>query len=325
MTPWQLSRFSTGQRTVGTRSLPPDYLRAGQLATAVFRRLGITYDIDTGQQVLGRRPGSEEQQRIDRELSRLLSVPSLRPALTGSGGRGIPANEAGTPSLAGKVRILDNQTQYAIKRYQLQMLVMGLEDQPNLDTIVRDVWREFGITPGEIPRIVDQERKVTALYVIFRAGIDAPGFYHPGDDIFYLAPGFDINSPLHRAVARHETVHLLAGRNRTLEAFIRRYTRRRFLPYWSTFEEGMADLIAQEASTEEERRQIERIRAADTATTTQGTTTVERDAIAPYEGEVRIMRQIMGELGRETVFRAYFTGTIPDRLFTSLESRVRNP
>jgi hypothetical protein len=329
MTPWQLSQQpQSGFAATGPQ--PPawalsrfaDYARAGRLAQSVFAHYRITFDVDGGPRVLGRLPSAAELAILNRSLSRILNLQNVRTLIGGSGGRGIPGGSR-NPNIQGRVRIANNANEFGIKRYQLEIAVLGVggQNQSQLDTAVRQVWQQFGITPGTSAIISDQERRIAVLVQAISASGN-PGFYHPGDDVIYLEPNINLQAAAGRDVARHETVHLLGGRDQTRQAFVARYGRANYLPYWSTFEEGTAEFLARES-----RPQGQRAPTSTTSTTTSGSTTVTVTVGPGYDQEVRIMRNIMNnrQVGRQALLQAYFTGTIPAIVFQLLEQALGAP
>jgi hypothetical protein len=323
MSPWQLSQVP--ESTFTQQSSDPrlqDYRRAWQLLRAVFNSLNVNTDIDGSSTVPpGRAPNTREMEVINRNFSQILDQPNVRANVSGTGGRGIPSQAgSSTPGMQGRVRILTNNTDYGIKRYQLEMQVLGLSGQNSagMDEGVRSLWTQFGINPAANAVITEQERKV-AVFFMATSETANPGFYHPMDDLIYIRPGVNLLSPEGSAVVRHETVHFLGGRNRTLQAFRTKFGDA-FLPYWSTFEEGIAELITEESTPAGEAPAPEGSR-----TIRNGSTEVTIESTGVYREQVRIMRLIMGDgrVGRPLLMQAYFTGVIPDVIFDLLRQNVR--
>ncbi|MEO1208795.1 MAG: DUF4157 domain-containing protein [Cyanobacteria bacterium J06638_20] len=285
-----------------------DYVRASQFIRSLFTAYGITFDAERDTRVLGRDPTPEELAILNANLNQILGVANVRESVTDPEGRGVPtAPGSTTPSLQGRAKVLNTLAEYSIKRFQLQWLVAGSYGLPieEIDRGVRSLWTEQGITASADARITDQERRATALVASrAHAGLE-PGFYFPPNDMFYLAPGSDLRQASVQDVARHETVHLLGGRDRTRQAFVERYGTPRYINLWRPFEEGMAELINLESSP--------------TATSPGGAIT--GSAYGPF---VAMMRRIMGHpgVGRAILFRAYFTGIIPDLIFQRLEAEL---
>lgn len=323
MTPWQLSRlpasaFAPGTSDPSSRARFEDFARASLLARLILAENGVTFDIDSATAPpVGREPSAAELAILDRSLSQILRVQNVR-GLVVRRGRARLQGPSSSPSLQGRVRILSSQRDFGIKRYQLEMSVVGLAGQniTELDRNVRDMWTSRGISTGSRPTITDQERRVILFLGSMMARV--PGFYHPNDDMIYLEPNINLQQLQGQEVARHETVHLLGASNATLNAFRRRYGSG-FLPYWSTFEEGMAELITQESIPSGQIAPQQPGR-----TTTTGTTSVTVNQTPAYGNEVRIMRQIMRhrDVGRENLFRAYFTGAIPAIVLRLLEEQL---
>ncbi len=329
LTPWQLAQQQQSA-FVPIDPNPPDWLlssyadyaRASQLARLVFVSSQITYDVDAGSRILGRQPNTRELAVLNRNLSSILNLRGVRSALGQRGARAVPGS-SGNPSLQGRVRIAQNTVEFGIKRYQLEMLVLGLggQNQSQLDQAVQGLWQQFNISPGSTYSITNQEQRIAALVTLIGARGN-PGFYHPGDDIIYLEPGTNLRSAMGSEVARHETVHLLGGRDQTRLAFVAHFGQDRYLPYWSTFEEGIAELLSRES-----RPPGQAAPAPTTTTNRSGSTTVIATSVAAYQEEVRIMRGIMNNprVGRQRLLRAYFTGNIPRNIFGLLSRAIRNP
>ena len=323
MSPWELSQVP--ESTFTQQSSDPrlqDYHRAWRLIRTMFSQLHVNTDIDASTPVPpGRVPNTREMEVINRNFSQILNQPNVRSSVSGSGGRGIPSQTgSSTPSMGNRVRILTNNTDYGIKRYQLEMQVLGLggQNSAGMDEGVRSLWTQFGINPAANAVITEQERKA-AVFFMATTQTANPGFYHPNDDLIYIRPGVNLLSPEGSAVVRHETVHLLGGRNRTLQAFRTKFGSS-FLPYWATFEEGIAELITEESTPAGEAPAPEAPR-----TVRDGSSTVTVESIGVYRDEVRIMRIIMNDsrVGRPALMQAYFTGNIPDVIFDLLRQNVR--
>ncbi|HEX6288341.1 MAG TPA: DUF4157 domain-containing protein [Herpetosiphonaceae bacterium] len=318
MTPWELAQVPEGRlnlaestaRAMGVTPDGPsfdDYRRARRFVRALHSQYGITFDVEREQRILGRVPTADELTILDRLLGQILGVGNVRQSLGQPGARGVPTATGSTrPSLQGRARILNDLAEYSIKRFQLQWLVAGGYGRPTseVDRDVRSLWTEQGITPPATAVITEQERRATAL-VAFRAfaGLE-PGFYFPPDDMFYLAPSSNLRTPAVQAVARHEAVHLLGGRERTRRAFIERFGADRYIQYWRPFEEGISELIAIEATPANQQGSP----GAPGVPNTQ----------SGYGAYVTLMQRIMNIIGREALFQAFFTGNIPNRIFELL-------
>jgi hypothetical protein len=330
ITPWQLSQVSDEQfnRLSGsrTRSGEPgieDYRRARQLVRAVFRAYNVTFDIDNPPSTpLGREPTPRELRILDANLTQILASGggNIRRLVSGPGGRGVPTHGTSrTPTLEGRVRITRTLGEFVAKRYQLETLISsGLRQNTTLlDSEVAVLWRQFGIQPGSSPHITDQERRV-ATFKLLEAS--AAGFYHPPDDIIYFPPTVNLSMPATRDIARHETAHLLGGRERTRQAFIRRFGTANYMHYWEPFEEGMAELITQES-----RPVGQRVPSSTIATSRSGSTIVTVEAGgSQYEQYVQWIRRLIAlhSRNRNLLLQAFFTGNIPETIFSLL---IRNP
>jgi len=233
MSSWQLSRISpetftqapTGDPAIARQYV--DYARASRLAKAIYSETRVTFDIEHENRRLGRAPTPAELRVIDSLMRSVLAVPNVSASLAAPGARGVPTPEgSNSPSLSGHAMVLRDRTEYGIKSFQLQWLVAGSLGlpTPELDQGVQQEWARLNIQPGEHPVITGQERRVVAFETAISMMSLIPGFYFPPDDTFYLAPqAADLSAPETQTVARHEIVHLLGGRERTRQAFIRRY------------------------------------------------------------------------------------------------------
>jgi uncharacterized protein DUF4157 len=312
-TAWQLAQlpqFTPAATTAASAGGPAmqDYARANVFIRALFSRYHITFDVDREQRILGHEPTPQQLQIMNRLMGQALAVPGVSQAVSSPGARGVPAAPgSSSPSLQGHARVLNDGTEYSIKRYQLQWLVAGLPDKPlaELERDVRSEWQEIGTQPAANAVITEQERRAVALIAsVSHMGIE-PGFYFPPDDIFYLAPNADLSDPRVQNTARHETMHLLGGRERTRQAFVQRFGTPHYIRYWSPFEEGMAELINMEAT-----------RATSAPVCAPGLPPTE----SAYGGNITLMCRLIGQpgMGRDVVFQAYFTGNIPDSIFQFL-------
>jgi hypothetical protein len=319
MSSWQLSQISPetfAQAPAGDAGIArqyADYARASRLAKKIYSDFGVTFDIERENRRLGRTPTPAELRVIDSLMRSVLNVPNVRTSLGAPGARGAPTPAgAAEPSLSGHAMVLRDRTEYGIKSFQLQWLVVGSLGlpTPELDKGVRQEWERLGIQPGEHPTVMNQERRVVAFESAISMMSIIPGFYFPPDDTFYLAPqASDLSAPETQTVARHEIVHLLGGRDRTRQAFLRHYGAERYITYWRPFEEGMAELINMEANP------------AQTGLSAPGAP----DTSSGYGEYVHMMNELMRQPGmsRDRLFEAYFTGNIPDQVFEWLQTRVR--
>lgn len=330
ITPWQLSqvsdeqfnRLSVSRRRSGEPGIE-DYRRARQLVRAVFRAYNVTFDIDNPPSTpLGRVPTPRELRILDANLTQILASGggNIRRLVSGPGGRGVPTHGTSrTPTLEGRVRITRTLGEFVAKRYQLETLVSsGLrQNTALLDSEVAVLWRQFSIQPGSSPHITDQERRV-AIFKLLEAS--AAGFYHPPDDTIYFPPTVNLSMPATRDIARHETVHLLGGRERTRQAFIRRFGTADYMRYWEPFEEGMAEFITQES-----RPVGQRVPSTTIATSRSGSTTVTVEAGgSQYEQYVQWIGRLIAldSRNRDLLLQAFFTGNLPATVFRLL---IRNP
>ncbi len=334
ITPWQLSQVSDEQfnRLSGsrTRSGEPgieDYRRARQLFQAVFLAYKVTFDIDNPPSTpFGRVPTPRELRILDANLTQILgsSGGSIRRLVSGPGGRGVPTRGASrTPTLEGKVRITRTLGEFVAKRYQLEMLVSSGLRQNNalLDREVTVLWRQFGIQPGSSPRITDQERRV-AIFKLLE--VNAAGFYYPPDDIIYFPPSVNLRKPAVRDIARHETVHLLGGRERTRQAFVTRFGTDNYIRYWEPFEEGMTELLSQESRPVGQSTPTPTIETYTEASGSSNTTVTVEAGGSQYEQYVQWLRRLMTleSRNRDMLLQAFFSGNISENVFQLL---IRNP
>jgi len=207
---------------------------------------------------------------------------------------------------------LTQEAEFLIKRYQLQWLVAGAAQRPlsDLQRFVRNTWTEMGIQNADDAVITEQELRAISLALLRDDLPFTPGFYSPIDDVFYLSPGSNLSDPEVQSTVRHETTHLLAGRERTRQAFAQKYGTPKYIRLWEPFEEGMAELINMEAS-----------RPKTAPVCSPGLPQTK----SSYGSKVDLMCQLIGTagMGRDFVFEAYFTGNIPDAIFKFLEQRAR--
>ncbi len=336
MSPWELAHAPAGAFLPASATSIfaaefADFARAARFVTALYGQMGVTFDPDRAG-VLGRAPTAAELTVLDAGLGRLLARPNVQPLLAGPGGRGVPTQAgSATPTLAGRVRIASTALEYGIKRYQLEVTVVGLAGQnvASIDATVRQLWPQLGVTAAASAAITDQERKAVLLFAL-RTGGANPGFYHPGDDLIYLPAATNLQNAADAEVARHETAHLLSAGEPLRRAFVARYGSAfvasfgvpRYVPYWSALNEGVTELLSREA-----RPPGQQAPSSTTSSTTSGSTTVTVVTGPAYDREVRIVQALMQDpaVGREAVLRAYFTGVVPDRVFQLLETALGAP
>jgi hypothetical protein len=312
LTPWQLRELSAEELErvdagtfTGPGPRPADYARARRLARAVLR-----FDIDTPPGP-GRDPssggcsGPSEMQILDRNLSQILASNGIAGRLSGR-----PLErENGQPSLRGRVRIATREG-LAAAMYRLELHVSGISaSSGRADDMVRELWTANGITPAADARITPQERRI-ALYALYAAAPPIPnGLYQVQEDRIYIPEFADLHRPEGAFLARHETAHLLGGRERTRTAFMRRFGSS-WMEWWQPFEEGMAELVTLESLPPGQTAPPPPVLDLGGGSTVVG----ER-----YEGYVRMMRNITrNPADRELMFSAYFSGNIPERVFELL-------
>ena len=331
--PWQLAQVPAGRfaliESAGFDPVGPrasDYARAAQLARAVLTRLRLPNDLEAGGSPPVGEPVTDPARLalLDQGLARLLARPGVSEAMAAPGVRPPPRGASGAPSLAGRVRIARNPIEYAGKFYELMVFVVGVSQVagPDADARIPPLLSRAGIQPGPSPRFTPQERRLATLDNLARMQ-PVPAFTHPFDGVFYLPPGSDVSVPTTAFTALHETGHLVSGHREVLAAFQRRYGTR-FFSYWSTFNEGVTDLLAREAALPGQRGG-ERV-VSTTTTPGSGRTGAQENTLIEgpgYGNEVRIVTGIIQEVGRAAVLRAYFTGEVPARIFEILERQVR--
>lgn len=278
-----------------------DYARAWSMVRCVrdFHKIRVDPD-HVG--LLGREPNDDEWPVLRRTLSKIMRQNDVGALVRGPGGRGDP----GPQPLAGKVRIADPLS-FGIKRYQLETAISSIG--AGADPRVRQWWAESSckITAKPDAHIVDQERRMAVLSEkIMEVKGSKGGFYLVQDDAIYLTEttakdlvGTTADSKDAAVTAGHEMVHLLAGRERTRNAFMAYFPGQRWICYWSAFEEGMAEITASDAL---------------------GAASGGEQRI--YAKNVELMRGIMRDLGEEPVRRAYFTGTPGRDIFEALRAQL---
>ena len=317
MTPWQLSRVSEEEFAQAEAGQQPtsepriaDYRRARQLA-----RAALTFDIDSPPGP-GRDPTEEELEILDRNLSQLLASGNIQALVSGQGGRGgrgLPTSGSGsTRTLRGRVRIA-TRAGFAAARYRLQLTVVGIsQNTSQIDARVAQLWQQHRITASPSARVTEQERRL-AMYNIFLqqpwvVGL-ANGLYQVREDRVYIPEIVNLSTSRGSFLARHETAHLIGGGERLREAFVRRFGTN-WLEWWNPFNEGMAELIARESlPSGQTPPPPAQIRLSETLTISE-----ER-----YNQYVIWMQNIArNRQDRELIFRAYFTGNVPEGVFELL-------
>jgi hypothetical protein len=325
ITPWQLSVTPPERLEAPAGSTPPatdptyaDYARARRVIRVLQNLKNLTYDYETDFSPAGRDANPTELQILDRNLSQLLGTFNVRGLVTGTGGRGLPTAPGGTsPSLAGRARVVDSIGDFAGKRYQLERWAGAdrFMNTPNteLERQVRGIWADpaAGVTAAANARVTTAEKVAVAWFQGAMFSALEPAFYHPGEDKFYLSPHIHLDTLEGEDVARHETVHLLGGRETTRQAFITRFGAS-WKTYWKPFEEGMAEFVNTSSRT-----------PAQTPPSAAG-------AGGIMSGYVQALRQVRTliaapNMGRDAVMRAYFTGQIPATMFQAWQQIVDNP
>ena len=319
MTAWQIAHlpdveFGPPPSDEQARRRLSDFERTRRFARAIFAAYAITFDADADTtRVVGRDPTPQELQILNSQLSRILNLPGVQAKVAGPDGRGVPtAQGSAQPSMQRRVRVVQTPGEYGIKRYQLQVKVVGIgQNVAPIDALVKERWRLHNITADPNGQITEQERRA-AILASFADNPVAPGFYNPIDDTIYLSHFVKLERPADVAVARHETVHFLGGREATRKAFVARYGATDYLRYWCIFEEGLAEMLSSESASPDEKKPSE-------STTISSGTTVTVEVTGAYEPEVAIMKGVVAKLGRDVVLGAYFSGNLPEPLFKLLE------
>ena len=308
MTPWQLSQMPEDDVECAAGTAAPgrpkvsDYVRA-----RLFARRNLEFDIDTPPGP-GRDPTAQELIVLNRDLSELLATPGVQEAMGDRGGVGQLPNEAGRPTLRGRVRLATIQglgaARYRLDKY-LGLLVSSAE------ALQREQSQQ--IPTSDSPVVTDQERGVADYYKHAHAPPIPNGLYQVQEDRIYVLET-NLMNPSNAFVSRHETAHLISGGERVRQAFVRRFGSQ-WLEWWEPFNEGMAELISIESLP-----QGQAPPPAPTYTTPGGVI-VEGQR---YEEYVEQMRQITADpANRELFLRAFFTGDIPERVFELL-AQARN-
>lgn len=322
MTSWQLAHEDPLRLVAPAGSTPPatdptydDYARAQRIVRWLHNFKNLTYDYETDMRPAGREPTAPELAILDRNLAQLLSTFNVRSLVTGAGGRGLPTAAGGTTAtLAGRVRIVSSLGDFAGKRYQLERFA-GADRFMNipaaqLNTMVQSAWTDTNIgIPAAAGARATTPEKVALVW--FQAAMGAslePAFYHPGEDRFYLSSNVDLTTLEGSDTARHETVHLLGGRETTRQAFITRFGTN-WMRYWKPFEEGMAEFVNVSSRT-----------PAQTPPSATGTGGIMSGYVNYYRKVLRLIA--LPGVGRDAVMQAYFTGVIPATMFTQWQNVV---
>jgi Domain of unknown function (DUF4157) len=308
MTPWELrnlpeENFAGATAAASGKAGPRliDYARARRLAQAV-----LTFDIDAPRSQ-GREPSAEELTVLDRNISQLLDSNSIRSRLSN---RPLPSR-GGASSLTGKVWIASQQG-FAAGRYRLEKLVSTI-DQATADTEVRNMWQRYQIRAERDARVTPQERQI-ALFQVFAHEPRIPnGFYQAQEDTVYIPDFVNLRTTEGAYLARHETAHLLGGREATRSAFMRRFGAA-WMEWWFPFEEGLAELVSIES--------LPAGQAPPPPPTLDlgGGASVQGERYDEYVVWARSMTADPGN--KEIVLQAYFSGNVPERVF-ELFARAR--
>jgi hypothetical protein len=320
LTPWQLRELPEEELTrvdasafSGSEPRPADYLRARRLAQAV-----LSFDIDTPPGP-GREPsssgcsGPSEMQVLDRNLAQILGSNRIASRLTNP----LP-REGGQPSLRGRVW-LATRDGMAAARYRLELHIAGVSAaSAAAATQVRGLWTAHGISAAPDARITQQERRIAAYSQFALAPAVPNGLYQVAENRIYIPDFVDLTQPEGSYLARHETAHLIGGRDRLRLAFLRRFGGS-WLEWFNPFNEGMAELVSMESLPAGQSPPAPPMRDVG------GGRSVGGDR---YEEWVGWMQNIARDpADRELMFRAYFTGDIPERVFELIarERRVALP
>ncbi len=317
LTPWQISQvsdseFSAGSADAGVKQQVADYERTKRLALAVYKDYGIKFDMDVDKaRVVGREPTTEELAVLDKQLASIVGLPGVTKALGSQGARPVPGGAK--PTLKGKVSIATTPGEYGIKRYQLELAITSGfgKDTSAIDNEVRRLWATYKISGGAP---TDQERHL-AMFAFFANNPIVPGFYSPLDDMIHLSHFVDLKKTDDVEVARHETLHLIGGRDKTRQAFVARYGQTDYIRHWCIFEEGTAQLLTLESAPPDAKKPATGPNAPAPPPTKQGESTVEVVKEPAYQEEVKFMKDVMSKAGRDVVLEAYFSGVVPEKLF----------
>jgi hypothetical protein len=322
MTPWNLAHEDPLRLVASPGSTPPasdptydDYRRARSVIRFLHNFKNLTYDYETDHRAAGRDPTAAELQILDANLSQLLSTFNVRALVTGPGGRGLPTASGGTTAtLAGRARIVDSLGDFAGKRYQLERWAGAnrfMNTPPaQLDTMVRSIWSDpaVGVTAAPGARVTTAEQVAAVWFQAALFSTLEPAFYFPDEDKFYLSSHVNLNTLEGQDTARHETVHLLGGRETTRQAFIARFGAN-WMQYWKPFEEGMAEFINISSRT-----------PAQIPPSVAGSGGI-MSGYGQYYRKVQRLIALPG-VGRDMVLQAYFTGNISSALFQQWQQVV---
>lgn len=322
MTPWNLAHEDPLRLVAPAGSTPPateptydDYARARQVIRFLHNFKNLTYDYETDHRAAGREPTPAELQILDSNLSQLLSTFNVRSLVSGTGGRGVPTAPGGTTaSLSGRARIVDSIGDFAGKRYQLERWAGAdrfLNTPPaRLNTDVRSIWADpaVGVTAASGARVTVAEMVAAVWFQGAMFSALEPAFYFPDEDKFYLSSHVNLTTLEGQDTARHETVHLLAGRETTRQAFITQFGTN-WMQYWRPFEEGMAEYVNISSRT-----------AAQTPPSASASGGVMSGYGAYYRKVQRLMA--LSGVGRDAVMQAYFTGRISQTMFQQWQNVV---
>jgi hypothetical protein len=327
MTPWNLAHEDPLRLAAPAGSTPPatdptydDYARARQVIRFLHNLKNLTYDYETDHRPAGREPTAAELQILDSNLSQLLSTFNVRSLVSGTaaGGRGVPTAPGGTTAtLAGRARIVDSIGDFAGKRYQLERWAGAdrfLNAPPaQLDTNVRSIWADpaVGVTAAPGARVTTAEMVAAVWFQGAMFSTLEPAFYFPDEDKFYLSSHVNLSTLEGQDTARHETVHLLAGRETTRQAFIAQFGTD-WMKYWKPFEEGMAEFVNISSRT-----------PAQIPPSAAGSGGI-MSGYGTYYRKVQRLMALPG-VGRDAVMQAYFTGRISQTMFQQWKNVVDTP
>jgi len=327
MTPWNLAHEDPLRLVAPAGSTPPatdptydDYARARQVIRFLHNLKNLTYDYETDHRSAGREPTPAELLILDSNLSQLLSTFNVRSLVSGTaaGGRGLPTAPGGTTAtLAGRARIVDSIGDFAGKRYQLERWAGAdrfLNTAPaRLNTDVLAIWADpaVGVTAAPGARVTTAEMVAAVWFQGAMFSALEPAFYFPDEDKFYLSSHVNLSTLEGQDTARHETVHLLGGRETTRQAFITQFGTN-WMQYWRPFEEGMAEFVNISSRT-----------PAQIPPSAAGSGGV-MSGYAQYYRKVQRLMALPG-VGRDAVMQAYFTGRISQTMFQQWQNVVDTP
>ena len=313
ITPWDLAHTPPERLHAPAGSTPPatsptydDYLRAWQVVRFLHNFKNLSFDYETDQRTVGRDPTPAELVVLDRNFSQVLSTFNVRGLVTGAGGRGLPTAPGGsTASLESRAKFVDSLGDFGGKFYQLQRLVganrFGDVPTAELERQVRAMWADpaLGMTVPSSARITDVEKVAVVWFQGVQMAFLQPAFYHPGDDKFYLSSHVNLGTLEGQDVVRHESVHLLGGRETTRHAFVARFGTD-WMKYWRPFEEGMAEFVNSSSRT-----------PAQIPPSATGAGSLS----SGYGNYFAMVQRLITVFGRDVVMQAYFTGQISATMF----------